>query len=1135
MTTSTHKNIPNQTIIIVSALIALLALVYGVFNYQKAFPEVGIDIKISRNESIEISKAFLENRNFPTEGFRSEAIFSSASTAALFLQRELGVERMTELARDSLDLYYWANRYIIPKQKLSYYVKVDPSGKVIGFTRFIDEASPGPKLETATAVILAEAFIRNVLGLDLDQWELVESSNKEQPERRDHYLTYQMRNFKVADAPYRMSITVQGAEIGSFHKYLDIPQEWIHQYKKIRSQNDLFQTIANLFAFLMLIVVFIYLLKHLKARQIPWKTAGMLAIILAMADFLNSINMLPLLEFRLDTTSSYTVFLTQQILIGLLSGFSKGALVLLLVAGGEYLYRGENPFKVSFSHLLSRTGYRSREFFQATLMGYLLAAFHFGFLVFFYVFGEKLGFWAPADIPYSNSISSYLPWLLPLAASLGASLTEELWFRLFGVSFFRKLTKSVVLAVIIPAFMWGFLHSSYAQIPGYVRGVEVGIIGIIAGVVMLRFGIWATLVWHFVIDAVFIGLFLFQSSNTYLMVSGLIVCGALAIPGIWAGIVYLRKRGFADEGEIINQANPELPQWEQVFRREKPVKVEIEPAKDKASYWTPGKKKVALILGIVGMAFIFLPYSNYLGDSYQPTVSRSEAVALAKEQVVEKYAINPDDYLMTVTDIEYNMQFEAGVEKGLNRNLPYLKKFGDLEMARYLLFGEHGAPMSRWLINFQKPDELESFKVSIDKVHGIYDVLHEIPDSLAGAQLTLDSAQVIAEQAFKSIEPDWQKYELVSASDKQQPNRVDHYFMWKTTEPVVAEAKLVRYVNIKGDEVIARRLGGIYVPETWTRREKETTLLSTILGALMIGLLLGMAVYCVLNLGKRLVKHDLRWRNGIIAGAVVFIASCLSWVNNLPTFYWNYNSSNPLPTYYTVEIMRFGMLTIFTSLSAVVLVALAESLARGMGIDGGKSESGANSLNLWRVLPFAGLLLASAWIFNEFTAVADMPKHLFPLSVVESATSYLPWFHDFTRLIFLSIVLGSGLMITQAILFHVIRKSWFRWLIIIITVAVFAGNDFRQGINPSNGEYLWSMVGALFKVLIYTYGAKWLMTGKTWHLIIAAMVFHLLDYAQPYLIIKDLSYQINGWMLIGIAILLIIFTQISAKFRRNTI
>jgi len=196
MNTGTQKSVPNQTII-VSALIALLALVYGVLNYQKAFPEVGIDLQVSRSESLDISKAFLESRKFSTEGFRSEAIFSSASTSALFLQRELGVERMTELASDSVDIYYWANRYVIPKQKLSYYVKVDPRGKVIGFSRFIDEAAPGPKLETPTAVILAEAFIRNGLGLDLDQWELVESSNKEQPERRDHFLTYQMRNLKV--------------------------------------------------------------------------------------------------------------------------------------------------------------------------------------------------------------------------------------------------------------------------------------------------------------------------------------------------------------------------------------------------------------------------------------------------------------------------------------------------------------------------------------------------------------------------------------------------------------------------------------------------------------------------------------------------------------------------------------------------------------------------------------------------------------------------------------------------------------------------------------------------------------------------------------------------------------------------
>ncbi len=125
----------------------------------------------------------------------------------------------------------------------------------------------------------------------------------------------------------------------------------------------------------------------------------------------------------------------------------------------------------------------------------------------------------------------------------------------------QRLTKSRVLAIILPAFSWSFLHSAYPQEPGYTRGIEVGIIGIVAGIVMLHWGILATLIWHYTVDASLVGLLLVRSNSMYFKISGVIVGAAALAPLIFSGVAYLRRGHFAPVDDLLNRADP-APQSE---------------------------------------------------------------------------------------------------------------------------------------------------------------------------------------------------------------------------------------------------------------------------------------------------------------------------------------------------------------------------------------------------------------------------------------------------------------------------------------------------------------------------------------------------------------------------------------------
>src|SRR5258707_4409295 len=96
-----------------------------------------------------------------------------------------------------------------------------------------------------------------------------------------------------------------------------------------------------------------------------------------------------------------------------------------------------------------------------------------------------------------------------------AATSEEFLFRLFAIPFLEKMTGSRILAVILPAFFWRFLHSPYPQEPGYIRGIEVGLIGMLGLIRMLRWGSVATLIWQYTSDASLVRLLPIRSVQPY--------------------------------------------------------------------------------------------------------------------------------------------------------------------------------------------------------------------------------------------------------------------------------------------------------------------------------------------------------------------------------------------------------------------------------------------------------------------------------------------------------------------------------------------------------------------------------------------------------------------------------------------
>ena len=86
--------------------------------------------------------------------------------------------------------------------------------------------------------------------------------------------------------------------------------------------------------------------------------------------------------------------------------------------------------------------------------------------VLFYIAAEQLvGAWGPADIPYSQMVNTYIPWIMVLLIGFMPAVSEEFISRAFSIPFLHKYLKFRWVAVVIAGLIWGFAHADYPQQP----------------------------------------------------------------------------------------------------------------------------------------------------------------------------------------------------------------------------------------------------------------------------------------------------------------------------------------------------------------------------------------------------------------------------------------------------------------------------------------------------------------------------------------------------------------------------------------------------------------------------------------------------------------------------------------------
>jgi hypothetical protein len=359
----------------------------------------------------------------------------------------------------------------------------------------------------------------------------------------------------------------------------------------------------------LLIALIAVIVIRVRRQDIRWRRAAIVGLIGMVLSFLSSLNEFPLAEYGYPTTDAYPSFLIQKLLQALLGALAwGGALFVITPPARRCCIAKLSPIKCRWETCSAAADCAASASSSAPFWAWLCAPSSWPTRRVFYIVANRLGAWSPADVPYSDLLNTKFPgsmcwWAGTCRRSPRSSCSACSPFR------FCEALRWLPAAIVVAGFVWGFGHAGYPNQPFYIRGVEVGIGGVALGLIMLRWGILPTLIWHYSVDAMYSALLLLRSHSLYFRLSGAASAGIFVVPIAIALVAYWRHGGFEPATGLLNGDEPAAP--------EPPP----EPALRPSTFWTlrPLSRRMrlaALAIFVAGLATALIPIAHF-GDSPQ--------------------------------------------------------------------------------------------------------------------------------------------------------------------------------------------------------------------------------------------------------------------------------------------------------------------------------------------------------------------------------------------------------------------------------------------------------------------------------------------------------------------------------------
>ena len=1019
---------------VATCVVLFAAALYVILRYfAAAFPEASIEFAHDRASSEQIARELLASQRLDPRGYKHAAVFDAHDAGRIFLERSLGLEKANALMGREVHVWYWHHRWFRPLQEEEFAVDIAPAGAIVHFTHHIPEeramADPG----AAAAKRAAEAFLARVRApRDL---QLVAQSERRLPKRMQRIFTWESRSIRPANAPYRHVVTVDGGVVTDYAQRLKVPDQWLRSYREMRSKNEAAGAADTVLMAIIMIAAVVVFVARLRRGDIHLRfvlALGAVAVVLVTGVTLNS---LPSSLASYDTTQSFPAWVAEMLFFALMQSVGTAMLLVVICGAGEVLYRERLPQHLAIPRLWTPRALASKRVFRSLVLGYTLVPLFIAYQVVFYVVAQRFGAWSPADIPYDDILSSALPWVAVLFAGFFPAFSEEFLSRAFSIPFLQRFLRWRFLAIVVAGFLWGFGHAMYPQQPFWIRGVEVGIAGVVAGLLMDRYGLLALLIWHYTIDAIYTALLLFRSGNAYYIFSAGLASLIFAVPLVVAVVLYIRNRGFIPDDDLTNASLPLSPPPE-------PAVVDTSEAPFPPSIRvTPRRIAIAVVLIIAAIALVLRrPASPDDAVNYRITADQAKQIAQAHlrgQQPSNRVTQQPIIIAAPAEGFRYwqreSPREDGGAPGGFDDvAATYIAR--RIGIRRITDVFRDRIEAGTYSVRFFTPGQKEEHFVEVDPRTSRVIGYHKYQDEQnAGAQLEREAALAIARRAFATYGVDAARFDLREALTYQQPRRRDWLFHFEERTPIVADAYRRATVRVAGSEV-TQFAKHVKVPHAAYREAEKRTVANVILGLLQLVATIAALAIVIIGLITATRRAHLPWRRAAKWALVFSIIPIARVVAGYEESLFGYGTSVAWETF-RVQLAINALVQIGRDVALVFIAvagidAVLPHASRLLGRDGRARFGRSAALSA---------LAAIAAVIVVFTAVDAGVAALQPSAVVVSSVDApdevvepLPALLAIGGALLLAVILSGAIALVASVFADVQRK----WIPAAIAIAL---------------------------------------------------------------------------------------------------
>lgn len=896
-------------------VLGIIGLISFVTQFKTAFPVASLDLSMPKEKIEEKAVKFADFLSYSPDEAIVSTIFSSASTAKTFLDYKLGGQVANKLMKEEIPVFYWQTRICKQNSTEEAYVYSWTDGKVQGFYHTIAKEKKIPSISHEEAKKLVFDYAKEKTRIPVQDWKLIEDKVDKKLNRTDHIFVFEDKTRQYESARLRAKFKVMGNYVGSFDEYLHVPEDFKRHYGKLRSTNTLLRTIARSLGFVLDGAVLIIFIWALVKRMIRWRFVGYVFLTSIVVFLFAGINIVPSLIFSYDTAMGFWEYMVQNLGVCLLAVGFGGLYFSLLAASADAIYRKWAPDSIAFENLFSPKSSRQK----ATLVGlgfaFLYLFFSLGYQCLFYIIGQKFGVWCPLGVQDEAALGLVFSASFAMFVGYFASISEEIVYRVVGITLLTKVFRNVWIANLIQAIVWGFAHSSYPQQPAYTRGVELSIEGFISGAFFIKFGLLPSLLSHYMFNVTVSSVPSFCSDSLLSKLSSLI---PYLPPLIWfACVIYsVKKSGFADsQSSGLNNKD--------IVPSKAPERVVDSSKLESPLVKLPGRKDIVISIilsAVIALAALFV-------HKEVKVIGREEKQNLSKQVVIEKsrnyleergislagYSVLPWYFSQTVND---------------EQELQYVLENSNHKSTRRLV--NKLIPNVCWEARWYKPESPQEYYVTLDEKGNLRAININLHENDSSKILTEAEAKLKAESFLSNHHKELENWKFSSIKKEKKKNRVDYSIVYEIEEHRIGQAPFMITVDIKGDKV-----GNFFtewqVPSEW-KLEKEKKPLWRVALSIYFGILLVVCSLIFLVVVVKLIATEgTSIKFILVSVAIASVIAIVTVINEWPFRFHDYSTETPILSFqskqafdclYTIlfEGVRYALMAVLCYAASISLL-----------------------------------------------------------------------------------------------------------------------------------------------------------------------------------------------------------------------